>query len=231
LALRSRVRTIPSPLWSGLLFLLQASSAAAQEETAESIQFCREHWLAVRSCRDRPWTGPELELGVAVGVSAMNESGPFSFHNGVGAVTNAGPAWGVLAGLVILPWLSLEARYLGSYDSADAAVSRSGGFLGSAGTAVVRLTAPFRYVHPYLFGGVGYYDFAFVGSSGSVLHSSSQAGIPMGIGVDVPLNYHLSLGVEASYDFQVGEDFSDVTTNGIDGGDVTRFDLVFRTRL
>ncbi len=53
----------------------------------------------------------------------------------------------------------------------------------------------------------------------------------MGVGVDVPLNYHLSVGAEASYNFQLSESFSDVTTNGIDGGDVTRFDLVLRARL
>jgi hypothetical protein len=232
MALRLTVCTIPLPVCCmALLFSLRASSAAAEEETAGSVQFCREHWLAVRACHDRPWTGPELELGVAAGVSAMNESGPFGFHNGVGGVMKAGPAWGVLVGLVVLPWLSLEARYLGSYDPADAVVSTSGGFLGSAGTAVVRLTAPLPYVHPYLFGGIGYYAFSFVGSSGSVLHSSSQAGIPMGIGIEVPLDYHLSVGVEASYNFQLGEDFSDVTTNGIDGGDITRFDLVLRARL
>jgi hypothetical protein len=53
----------------------------------------------------------------------------------------------------------------------------------------------------------------------------------MGVGVDVPLTYHLSVAAEASYNFQIGESFSSVTTNGIDGGDVTRFDLVLRTRL
>ena len=116
------------------------------------------------------------------------------------------------------------------YDSAKASASSSGGFLGSAGTAVVRLTAPIPYVHPYVFGGIGYYDFHLVGSSASVLHSSSQAAIPVGIGVDVPLGYHLSVGIEASYNWQINEDYSAVTANGIDGGDVTRFELVWRAR-
>jgi hypothetical protein len=53
----------------------------------------------------------------------------------------------------------------------------------------------------------------------------------MGVGVDVPLDYHLSVGAEALYNFQIGESFSGVTTNGIDGGDVSRFDLVLRARL
>ena len=221
------------PIASSLVLLLgfRASSAAAQDEPpSDPAQFGRDHWVAMGPCRNRTWAGPEIELGVGVGLSAMNESGPLGFDNGVGTVMNPGPAWSLLAGVEILPWLALEARYLGMYDSAKAAVSSSGGFLGSAGTAVVRLTAPLPYVHPYVFGGIGYYDFHLAGSSASVLHSSSQAGIPMGIGIDVPLGYHLSIGVEASYHFQISESFSDVTTNGIDGGDVTRFDLVWRAR-
>jgi hypothetical protein len=214
------------------LITLCSSSAAAQNGAPDDqVQFCRDHWFVMGPCRDRPWNGPELELGVAVGVSAMDESGPFGFGNGVGSVTSAGPGWGILAGIELLPWLALEARYLGTYDSAQSSVSSSGGYLASAGTAAVRLTAPLPFVHPYVFGGIGYYDFHFTGPSASVMHSSSQPGIPMGVGVDVPLNYHLSIGAEASYNFQLGESFSEVTVNGIDGGDVTRFDLVLRARL
>jgi opacity protein-like surface antigen len=229
---QERVRCIASSVCAAVVLTLHASSAAAQDAAPhDGLEFCRDHWFAMGPCRDRPWTGPQFELGIAVGVSAMNESGPFGFGNGVGSVTNAGPAWSVLAGVEVLPWLAFEARYLGMYDSAKASVSASGGFLASAGTAVVRLTAPLPYVHPYVLGGIGYYDFDFAGSSASLLHSSSQAGIPLGIGVDVPLNYHLSVGAEASYNFQLNESFSNVTVNEIDGGDVTRFDLVLRARL
>jgi hypothetical protein len=227
-----RVRTIASSVCVGVLIALFASSAAAQNVAPDDpVRFCRDHWFAMGPCRERPWTGPELELGLAVGVSAMNESGPFGFGNGVGSVTSAGPGWGILAGIELLSWLALEGRYLGTYDSAQSSVSSSGGYLGSAGTAAIRLTAPLSFVHPYVFGGIGYYDFHFSGPSASVMHSSSQAGIPMGVGVDVPLTYHLSVGAEASYNFQISESFSDVTVNGIDGGDVTRFDLVLRARL
>jgi hypothetical protein len=222
---------IASSLCVALLLGFRASSAAAQDEPpSDPAQFCRDRWFALGPCRDRNWTGPEIELGVGVGLSAMNESGPLGFGHGVGAVMNPGPAWSLLAGVEIRPWLALEARYLGMYDSAKASVSSSGGFLGGAGTAVVRVTAPLPYVHPYVFGGIGYYDFHLVGSSASVLHSSSQAAIPVGIGIDLPLSYHLSVGIEASYNWQINEDYSAVTTNGIDGGDVTRFDLVWRAR-
>jgi hypothetical protein len=40
-----------------------------------------------------------------------------------------------------------------------------------------------------------------------------------------------SLGAEAAYHFQLGESFSLVKANGIDGGDLTTFDVVARMRL
>ncbi len=95
--------------------------------------------------------------------------------------------------------------------------------------------APLPFVRPYLLGGVGYYDLAVVGSSAatsaSVLRSSSQPGIPLGVGVDVPLTWHLSVGVEATYHFQLGETLASTSTNNIDGGDVSTFDAVVRMRL
>jgi opacity protein-like surface antigen len=172
-------------------------------------------------------------LGVDLGVSAMNESGPFGFGNGVGSVTSPGPAWGARVGVEFFPWLALEGRYLGMYNSIQASVSPGGsaGFLTTGAEAVARLTAPLPYVHPYVFAGAGYYDIAFVGSSGSELHSSSQCGVPMGLGLDVPLTWHLSIGAEATYRFQIHESFSAVTTNGIDGGDISTFNAVLRARL
>jgi hypothetical protein len=221
------LRILSSASVVALLFLGTSSAAAEELIPAGQAQTCRGHWFMMGSCRDRHWDGPELELGVSLGVSAMNESGPFSFHTGIGTIASPGPAWGALVGVEFFPRLALEARYFGM----NAAISPTGGFVGSAALGVVRLTAPLPYVHPYVFGGIGYYDFAFVDSSASVMHSSSQPGIPMGIGVDVPLTYHLSLGAEASYNFQIGESYSNVTTNGIDGGDDTRFELVLRARL
>jgi hypothetical protein len=41
----------------------------------------------------------------------------------------------------------------------------------------------------------------------------------------------VSLGAEATYHFQLGESFSSVQTNGIDGGDLSTFNLVARVRL
>ena len=170
-------------------------------------------------------------FGIDLGLAAMDESGPFGFGNGVGSVTSAGPAWGARVGVELFQWIAVEGRYAGMYNSAAASVSHGGGFLTSGMEAVLRLTLPLPFVHPYVFGGVGYYDVSFRGSAESELHSSSQPGIPLGFGVDVPMTYHLSLGFEATYHFQLGEDYSAVTTAGIDGGDLSTFDLVLRARL
>jgi hypothetical protein len=130
--------------------------------------------------------------------------------------------------------VAVEAGYLGMYDSGRAVVSPTGsvGFLTTGVDAVLRLTAPLPYVHPYVVGGAGYYDVAFVGATaGSVLHSSSQPALVLGFGVDVPLTWHLSVGAEGVYHHQSNETYSSDTTNGIDGGDLTTFDIVVRARL
>lgn len=211
--------------------------AAPAPDDEYLAKLCRANWHAMGLCRDRPWTGPQFTFGADLGVSAMTETGPFGLNKGVGSVTEAGPAWGVRAGIDFLPWLGLEARYVGMYNPAQASASPAGsvGFLTSGGEAVLRLTAPLPFVRPYVFGGIGYYDVALSGSStaqaGSVLHSSSQSGIPMGFGLDVPLTWYLSVDLEAAYHFQLGESFSAVTTNDIDGGDLSTVHAVLRLRL
>jgi hypothetical protein len=223
---------------------LYAPSAFAQGAPAEPVardaghdhdRFCRDRWFDVSQCRERTWDGPELMLGLDLGVSAMNETGPFGFGKGVGSATDAGPAWGLRVGAELFPWLAVEGRYVGMYNATQASVSPGTAFLTTGGEAVARLTAPLPYVHPYIFMGGGYYDVALVGSSStgapSPFNSSSQFGVPMGFGLDVPLTWHLSLGAEATYHFLIHESFSSVTTNGIDGGDLSTVNLVVRARL
>ena len=216
--------------------------AFAQGAEDDQDRFCKDHWLAAGSCRERTWGGPELMFGGDLGLSTMTETGPFGFNKGVGGVTDAGPAWGVRAGLELFPSLGVEARYVGMYNSAQSSVSPTGsvGFLTTGGEAVVRITAPTPYVRPYIFGGIGYYDVSLIGSSraqeSSLLHSSSQPGIPLGFGFDVPITWYVSVGLEATYHFQLGEDYStDKTTTkggaGIDGGDLSTFNALVRVRL
>jgi hypothetical protein len=216
--------------------------AFAEGTEDDQDRFCRTHRLAAGACSERRWAGPELMFGGDLGLSTMTETGPFDFNKGVGGVTDAGPAWGVRAAVELFPWLGVEARYVGMYNSAQRSVSPGGnvGFLTTGAEAVVRITAPTPYVHPYIFGGVAYYDVSLIGSSraqqSSVLQSSSQPGIPLGFGFDVPLTWYVTVGLEATYHFQLGEDFSTDTTTtkggaGIDGGDLSTFNAVVRARL
>jgi hypothetical protein len=176
-------------------------------------------------------------LGADLGGAVMTETGPFGLNKGVGSATEGGPSWGLRAGVEIFPWLGVEARYMGTYNPVQGSFSPTGGvgFLTTAGEVVVRITAPFPFVRPYMFGGVGYYDVALVGSStaraGSPFHSSSQPGVPVGFGFDVPLTWYLSVDLEAGYHWQLNEDYSAVTTNGIDGGDLSTLSVVVRARL
>ncbi len=204
---------------------------------AQTADGCRDNWLAFGPCRDRPWEGPRFTFGVDLGVSAMNESGPLGFGVGVGTVTEAGPAWGLRVGVDLLSWVGLEARYVGMYNSVQSAVSPAGsvGFATSGVDALARLTAPLPFVNPYVVGGIGYYDVSLAGSSqarsASVMHPSSQPALVVGIGLEVPLTWRLAAGVEADYHHQSNESYSAVTTNGIDGGDLTTFNVVVRARL
>jgi opacity protein-like surface antigen len=214
-----------------------ATASAAPPEQSTARADCRHDWWAMGPCRDRKWTGPEIMLGADFGLSAMTETGPFGLNKGVGGATEAGPSWGVRAGVEILPWLGVEGRYVGMYNSIQASMSPAGsvGFVTTGGEAVLRLTAPLPFVRPYVFGGVGYYDVSLAGPSnaqaGSVFHSSSQPGLPIGFGLDVPLTWYLSLDAEATYHYLIGESFSAVTTNGIDGGDVSTVNAVLRVRM
>jgi hypothetical protein len=212
----------------------EASSPSPEDDTAS---FCNDHWLAVERCRTFVGPYPRFVIGEDIGVSSMNESGPFSFNNGVGAVTKAGPAWGLRLGIEVTSWLAFEARYVGMYNSLKGSVSPAGSlaYFTTGGEAVVRFTAPLPYVHPYLFGGIGYYDNSLAGTSaakaGSPMIATSQPGIPMGVGFDVPLTWHVSVGAEATYHFNLGESYSNLTTNKMDGGDISTFNAVLRLRL
>jgi hypothetical protein len=216
---------------------VEAAEPARDDAGLDRERLCQGSWFAVRRCGERPWSGPVFMFGLDLGSSAMNEGGPLAFNDGVGSVTGAGPVWGVRAGVELLRWLALEAHYVGMYNSIQSSVSPAGtmGYFTSGVDAVIRFTAPLPYVHPYVFSGVGYYDHSLMGSStaqaGSVMTSSTQPDIPMGVGLDVPLTWHLSIGLEATYHFAIGESYSAVTANGIDGGDVSTFTGVMRFRL
>ena len=181
------------------------------------------------------WDGPRLTWGGELGMGAWVEDGPFGFGNGTGAATSAGPAWGVRVGVDVLPFLGFEARYQGMYNEGNASV-RSGGYvslLTNSGSVVMRLIAPIPFVRPYLFGGVGLYDTRVLGSASarqaSSLTDSFEWGIPMGVGVDVPLGRRVSIGVEGAFHLLMGESLS--TREEFEGGDPVTLSAIVRGHL
>ena len=192
---------------------------------------------AFAQARPNDWLDPTIVVGVDIGVSAMNENGPLGFDKGVGSVTSAGQEWGARAAVEWFRLLAVEARYVGMSDPLDHSVSPRGdlSYVTTGGEIVGRLSLPLPLVHPYVFGGFGYYSIALDGSStaraASPLFSSSQWGRALGFGLDVALGFRLTVGVEATYRYQINEKFSNTTTNGIDGGDVSSLAAVLRLRL
>lgn len=170
-------------------------------------------------------------------MAALVESGPFGFGKGTGSATDFGGTWGLGFGVDFFRWLGLEARYVGIFNSGNSKVSQAGpvGLLTDGGEAFVRFTLPLPYVRPYLFGGVGYYDTHITGSLAaktvSTLTNNDSLGFPMGVGVEVPLGWHFTLGAEATFRFLLSESFSNAPARDIEGADYTTFSGVAKWHL
>ncbi len=220
------------------VFTLAAAVAALAPRAARADEvivvhddagYCEAHWFGVGNCWHHRQRRPMLTLGAEFGVGTLVEGGPFGFGSGAGSATQAGPAWGLRAGVDFLPWLGIEGRYIGMYNGANG----NQGYAMSGGEAVVRLAIPTPFVRPYVFGGIGYYDFSLIGHDASgafAFNSTSQPGIPMGVGLEVPLTWHFSLAVEGTFRFQLGENFAR-TNDAIGGADVTTLTGVVKFRL
>ena len=221
----------------GVAILVTAAPARAQTfvAPADDPAYCRTHWWGVGRCWNRPHRAPILTASLELGATKLAEGGPFGFDTSVGSVTNAGPIYGVRVGVDLLSWLGVEGRYVGAYFPGTGIATAGGnvGYVMNGGEAVLRLTIPFPYVRPYVFGGIGVYDLALIGSSdargASMLESSSQWGIPMGAGVELMLSWHVTFAIEAAFRYLYGEVFS--ANDAIDGGDVSSLSGVMRFRL
>jgi hypothetical protein len=179
-----------------------------------------------------PCAYPHLVFGVDLGVSHFNEGGPFGFKTGTGSITAWGPAWGLRAGVEVTRWFAVEAHYIGMTNHADDWVSSGGSrsLFTNAIAAELRFTVPTPYVQPYLFFGPGWYSTSITGSSTATqLTRSSEFGVPIGIGFQVPLPRGLSLGAEATYHRFFGESFSE--NEDIGGGEPFSMNAVLRFRL
>jgi opacity protein-like surface antigen len=175
---------------------------------------------------------PHFVAGVDLGVSHFSESSPFGFDTSVGSVSSTGPAWGVRAGVEFTTWFAVEAHYFGTTNATDpvhsAGVSRH--LFTNAGALELRFTAPIPYVQPYVFVGGGVYSTTLTGSSASTeMTGSTEFGMPIGVGVSVPLSRGISVGAELVYHRLFGESFA--ANEDIGGGDPTSGSAVLRFRL
>lgn len=209
---------------AGLFSLV--GSASAQEEPRR-LEGCG---LVIHTCKL-----PHLTLALDGGVGTTNESGPFGFNTGVGTVTNAGPSWGIRAGVDLYKWIAIEAHYIGidNHGTNDATPNGSVHMLTSAGTGEFRFTIPFKYVQPYAYVGAGVYHTSITGSTtaknASPLFGSTELGMPLGLGIGVPLTGAITFGGEVTYHRLFGEQFAN--NDEFEGGDFTTFNAVLRARL
>lgn len=208
------------------------SIAHAQVVVVDEEPYCRAHWWGVGRCWHPHHARPTLTFGGELGIAHLEEGGPFGFETSTGRVTDTGPAWGLRVGVDFVSWLGIEAHYIGAYNPGNSNAPNVG-YAMTGGEAVVRLALPTPFIRPYVFGGIGVYDFELVGNSPAgnamALHSSSQAGVPMGVGLELMLSWHVSVAVEGAYRFQIGESFSN--NDAVSGADMTTLTGVMRFRL
>ncbi len=218
-------RLIAAAVVSGSL--LASSSAFAQESAAEEKPPC--------TLGHSPCTYPHFALALEGGVSSFNEGGPFGFSAGVGAATAPGPSWGLRVGYEIKSWLAIDAHYIGMNDHVESALAPNGAvsLFTNAALAEVRLTIPLRYVQPYFFTGFGVYSTSITGTSGAragaQFSGSTEPGVPIGLGLGIPITGGLSVGAELAYHRFFGESFA--KDEEIGGGDLTTMNAVVRVRL
>ena len=195
-----------------------ATTPAASPGGVDGDDWC--HYGRHSPCRWRPRFNLALEGGVAFTGVAGNSV----FRSGEqGAGVHPGASWGARGGLEWLSWLGFEARYLGAYHhNSNTGMADTSRVLTSAGIVVVRVTLPIRFLRPYAFAGVGVYV-SSVAMSGPVTPADPtrvRAGVPLGIGLEVPIGWRFAIGVEATYHRLFGGE----TTSG--AAEVSPRDLV-----
>ncbi len=203
---------------------------ASPEEAAPTASQQKSCGLINHAC-----TGTHVALALEGGASSFNESSPFGFSSGTGSVTKAGPSWGLRVGLEVTRWFAVDAHYSGMNNHASGVGAPNGSvsLLTSGVTGEVRLTAPIPYVQPYFYTGAGMYSTSVTGSDSaqgrSPLYGSTHLGVPVGLGLSVPISSGISAGAELTYHRFFGEVYANEEEFG--GGDMTTMNAVLRARL
>jgi hypothetical protein len=146
--------------------------------------------------------------------SVALESGVGAFGAGVGDTSTLGPMYGVRMGMGVLPFLTVEGRYVGGYNRTheNRGAGLGAGLLTNGVSATVRVSFPRPRIQPYVFGGFGVYHTAVTGADrqrqGVTLESTFAAVVPVGIGLELPINFEWSLGIEGTYHAMFRERFA-----------------------
>jgi hypothetical protein len=107
-----------------------------------------------------------------------------------------GPAWQVRAGAQVLPWLSIDGRYMGARHEA------LGSLVAHAGSIEPRFSIPWKRIRPYASIGLGLYSvYAFDADGDAIVEPDPALQLPTSLGVEVMLLDRLGVQAEGSYRF------------------------------
>ena len=174
------------------------------------------------------WIRPYFNFGLDGGVGWAGGHGLAGFGN------NVGGSWGARVGVDILPFLGLDAHYFGMVNgsSANGPEGLGRAILTNAGYPTLRLTVPTPYVRPYVFGGAGIYTQSLLttGAATIPLRTTVSVGVPMGVGIEFPIDNFVTLGAEGTYHHIFNTNFSsDITAHG--GADLLTINALLRFRI
>ncbi len=153
----------------------------------------------------------EESPNMGLGITALG--GVEGYTGSLAPVLDPGPAWGAKVSVQPLPYMGIEASYIGSQSQIDPSLPVEGPFvLRTTGVIDAKFSLP-AMVEPYVFGGIGL-------SRSTVRRNTDLSGLrsdtfgvaPIGGGVDAHYG-NLVVGARASYNFF----FDDQLTTGTPG--------------
>ncbi len=142
-------------------------------------------------------------------LTAAVEAGGGGWSRDMANAVHPGATWGARVGVQLTDWLIIDGRYFGMYNfGRDAVVGPVANSVTNGATANVRLMAPFQWVRPYAFAGIGAYSVGVTGTDvntqNTPLRQATRGVVPLGVGVEVPIVQHVSIGAEGQYHVTFG---------------------------
>lgn len=107
-----------------------------------------------------------------------------------------GPSWQLRAGAQVLPWLSIDGRYMGARHEA------LGSLVAHAGSIEPRFSIPWKRIRPYASIGVGLYTvYAYDADGNAIVKPDPALQLPTSLGLEVMVLDRLGIQAEGSYRF------------------------------